>query len=135
MERSGLRVLGAITAVGILTVQLACAGQARAAVNSQAGFVTKVIRLKYLAAVDVTKFLEPVLSPGGSISALPEAGRTRVGFGTRIWAAETQRSRVIAVRDRPAVIADVERFFSEPDKRPRQVMIDVKIVEVQLNRD
>jgi type II secretory pathway component GspD/PulD (secretin) len=135
MERRVFRVLWAIVTVVTLTAELAFAEQVQRGARSEKKLVTKAFRLTYLAAGDVRKFLEPVLSPRGKISAFAEQGRTRVGFGTRVWAAETQRSQVIAVRDNQAIIDAVEKILQGLDQRPQQVMIDVKIVEVLLNRD
>ena len=81
--------------------------------------VTRVFPLNYAKAVDIKTALDAVRTAEG------RAGATTVD----------ERNNSLIVTESQAGLGVDERLLSELDTRPRQVLIEAKLVEVQLNKD
>ncbi|MBU2541043.1 MAG: type IV pilus secretin PilQ [Candidatus Omnitrophica bacterium] len=101
--------------------------------------VTKVIKLKFIDATDMKKALDPQLSPRGRVTVLEATGQAGWEFGgselgkrARIGE-KTSRSKMLIISDIPPVLERLEEVIAELDVRPEQVLIEVRLLEV--NRD
>lgn len=104
---------------------------------------TRVLQLQYLDAVDVKNFLEPQLSPQGRISVLEMTGQKGWTFGTASAGGgageperaqrEKARSKSVVITDTPSALDRLEEIVAAIDIRPKQILIESKVMEV--NRD
>ncbi|MEI6972333.1 MAG: hypothetical protein WCL44_12560 [bacterium] len=122
---------------------------------------TRVFALKYLDASDVEDMIKSQLSPAGSISKLvirsqswkadsgswgggTAGGSTSQGSGASMSGSEgigrlrrvaeetlLVKGKTLIVSDTPAVLAKVAAILDEVDKRPIQVLIEARFVEVE----
>ncbi len=101
--------------------------------------VTKVVSLKFTDAQDMKKALDPQLSPRGKITVLSQTGTAGWEFagadlGKRKRVGEKQtKSRILIISDIPPVLEKLEQVISRIDRRPQQILIEARILEV--NRD
>ncbi|MCM8795179.1 MAG: type IV pilus secretin PilQ [Candidatus Omnitrophica bacterium] len=102
--------------------------------------ITEVFRLKYIDAIDAKKALEPQLSPRGKITVLEMTGQSGWEFGTteltkrkRIAEEKMVRSKTIIISDIPPVLDKIREVIAKIDIKPKQILIETKLVEV--NRD
>lgn len=101
--------------------------------------VTKVIKLKFIDAIDMKKTLDPQLSARGKVTVLEMTGQAGWAFGgaelgKRQRLSERQgRSKMLIISDVPPVLEKLEKVITELDVRPEQVLIETRILEV--NRD
>jgi type IV pilus assembly protein PilQ len=101
--------------------------------------VTKVIRLRFIDAIDMKKTLDPQLSARGKITVLEMTGQAGWAFGgtdlgKRARLSERQgRAKMIIVSDIPPVLEKLEQVVAKLDVQPEQVLIETRILEV--NRD
>ena len=101
--------------------------------------ITEVISLKYLDANDIKSVIEPQLSPQGKITVLQETsfGWAFEGGGSikkkeRKEAARPRSDRLV-VTDIPSYLDKIRAVISRLDVKPRQVLIQSRIIEV--NKD
>jgi len=99
--------------------------------------ITEVFQLKYLDALDAKKALEPLISPRGRITVLEMTGKHGWEFsGESLGKRETKESdrqsltKILLVTDIPPVIDELKAVLEKVDIKPRQVMIEAKILEV-----
>ncbi len=101
--------------------------------------ITKVIKLKFVDAVDMKKALDSQLSPRGKITVLSSTGQAGWEFGgaelgKRKRASEKQaKSKMLIISDIPPVLEKLEEVIAKLDVLPVQVLIETRILEV--NRD
>ncbi|GEM_PF-242685 len=101
--------------------------------------VTKVIKLKFTDASDMRKVIEPQLSPRGKITVLEATGQAGWEFGgaelgkRKRTSEKVSKSKMLVISDIPPVLEKLEEVISKLDKRPQQVLIETRILEV--NRD
>ncbi len=105
--------------------------------------VTRVLKLKFLDAQDAKKLIEPQLSPQGKISILETTGQKGWTFSGSSSEStlekrerterQNTRSKVLVVTDVPFYVEKIEKILTQIDEKPRQVLIEAKIMEV--NRD
>jgi type IV pilus assembly protein PilQ len=110
---------------------------------------SRVFTLKYLDAGDIREVIESQLSPRGRLSVLTERGlkgwefesatggsnssRGAAGAGKRQRLGNEQdfvKSKQFIVGDIPSVLTRISDILLQIDKRPRQVLIEAKFVEV-----
>ena len=100
---------------------------------------TRIYRLKYLDARDVKKVLESQLTPKGKITALeiepPKGWRARGGFEGEFEKAEREagariRANTLIITDTQSKVRELIKRIEEMDVKPRQVLIEAKIMEV-----
>jgi type IV pilus assembly protein PilQ len=102
--------------------------------------VTEVVELKYIDAVDAKKAIEPQLSPRGRITILEITGQAGWGFGgtfeqKRSRGSEVNsRSRTMIVSDIPPVLDRIRKMIDGIDVKPKQILIETRIVEISLNK-
>lgn len=112
----------------------------------------EVFRLKYLDAWDVKDVVEAQLSPRGTVSVLTSrglrgwefetaeqrAGMTGAGaIGKRRRREEIEerpRSKVLLVADTPAHVRRAAAILEEVDRKPCQVLIEARFVEVDSDK-
>ncbi|HPJ72108.1 MAG TPA: secretin N-terminal domain-containing protein, partial [bacterium] len=112
--------------------------------------IIKVFRLKYIDATNVQAAIEPLLSvagvnqPAGTAVVLETKQFTGFAFEnvTTYSAArsteETRdfvRSNTLIVKDKESVVAEIGRVIEQLDRKPYQIMIDAKLIEVPINQD
>lgn len=105
--------------------------------------ISEVFKLKYLDANDAAKAIEKLLSSRGSVSVVQMRGQRGWKFGAgkvglakreRVKREEvTSRSKILLVSDIPSKIDKVKDIIKQIDTKPKQVLIEAKIIEV--NRD
>lgn len=99
----------------------------------------KVFKLKYLDANDAKKSIQSLLSPAGRISVLESTGQAGWEFGDdvakrkRAQEGQVSRTKIMVISDISKNLDEVEKLLKELDVMPKQVMIKVKIMEI--NRD
>ncbi len=81
--------------------------------------MTRVFRINYRAATDLKTQLDAIRTAEG------RTGTTTVD----------EKNNTLIVTESPEGLAAVERFLAEVDTRPRQVLIEAKLVEVKLSKD
>jgi len=112
--------------------------------------VIRVFLFKYVDANNVKEAIKPLLTqlsptqPAGSAVVLETKQFTGFAFenittyGAKLAADEARefvRSNTMIVKDKESVVAQIARVVEEIDRRPNQVMIDAKIIEVPVNQD
>jgi type IV pilus assembly protein PilQ len=101
--------------------------------------VTEVVELKYIDAIDAKKAIEPQLSPRGRVTILEVTGQSGWGFGgtfreKRARGTEvSSRSKTVILSDIPPVLEKIKKVLEQIDVKPRLILIETKLVEV--NRD
>jgi len=102
--------------------------------------VTEVVELKYIDAVDAKKALEPQLSPRGRVTILEITGQAGWGFGGTFEQKRSRgseingRSRTMIVSDIPPVLDRIRKMIEGIDVKPKQVLIETRLVEISLNK-
>lgn len=102
---------------------------------------TRVFILKYVDATDMKPFLESILSPQGKINSLTEKGRTEFSLGTGVGetqkteGAVAKKSRILTITDTQEVVERAAAIIEKLDLEPKQIAIDVQIVEVTHGKD
>jgi type II secretory pathway component GspD/PulD (secretin) len=116
-------------------------------VASREGFrerrVTRLFQLQFIDAADVKRFAESLLSPVGKIEVFNRRARSGFAFGpptstrrtTSAPTAQAERSDTVSVTDTSVVVDNIAALIARLDVRPRQVSIEVKMVEVTLQRN
>lgn len=110
--------------------------------NEMDSLVSKVFVLKYLDANDVKPVIEPQLSSRGKVTILrktAEAGWTfdassdegASNVGARSEQPSSLRSNKLVVSDIPSYMKRVERIITDIDRRPKQILIKSRIMEVR----
>ena len=100
--------------------------------------ITEVFHLDYLDAQDAKNALEPQLSPRGRITVLAMTGQAGWEFGTcsltakrkRVEEERIGRSKILIVSDIPPVLDKIREVIEQIDKKPRQILIETRLVEV-----
>lgn len=101
--------------------------------------ITKVFVLKYLDAGDARKVLSEQLSSRGKITVLKVKGQTGWSFSNEqfgkkermdIPGDEKVRSKTLIISDVPSSLEKVEMVIAEIDIKPRQILIEAKLMEV-----
>ncbi|MFH1691628.1 MAG: secretin and TonB N-terminal domain-containing protein [Candidatus Omnitrophota bacterium] len=101
---------------------------------------TEVVTLKYVDATDAKKAIEPQLSPRGRVTILEITGQAGWGFGgsfseKRSRSGQTSsRSKTLIISDIPPVLEEIRKVLDNIDVRPKQILIETRLVEVNLNK-
>ncbi|MFO8052547.1 MAG: hypothetical protein R6U54_01120, partial [Candidatus Omnitrophota bacterium] len=96
----------------------------------------KVFNLKFIDANDAKKAVEPMLSSVGRATVLEVSGRAGWQFGVditkreRIDEVEAAKTKVLMVSDLAKKIAEIESLLNLIDRKPKQVLIKARIMEV-----
>lgn len=102
--------------------------------------VTEVVVLKYVDAIDAKKAIEPQLSPRGKITILETTGQAGWGFGGSFaekrarGSQVSSRSKTLIISDIPPILDKIREVIEDIDTKPKQIMIETKIVEVNLDK-
>jgi len=103
--------------------------------------ISKVFSLKYIDAQDAKKAIEAQISPRGKITVLEMTGQAGWEFGggelgkrKRISEEKIGRSKTLIVNDIPPVIDKIKEVIEEIDIKPKQVLIETRIMEVNNDR-
>ena len=107
--------------------------------------VVEIFDLKYIDADDARAAIEPLLTVGrGKATVLKtrqyrgfefEATETFAAEGETKEVSEFVRSRVLIVQDIRAVLDRVGEVIKSIDRRPPQILIDAKIIEVPVDQE
>ncbi|MEZ6044549.1 MAG: secretin and TonB N-terminal domain-containing protein [Planctomycetaceae bacterium] len=88
------------------------------------GKVLRVFKLNFLSAIDVDKIVQGLLSPVGK------------SFMNETSSNDTRRTQEsIVVEDLPEYVERIAQYISQADIPPRQVMVEAKILEVDLRNE
>jgi type IV pilus assembly protein PilQ len=96
----------------------------------------KVFTLKFIDANDAKKAVEPMLSSVGMATVLEVSGQAGWEFGVdvtkrqRTSEAKTAKTKVLMISDLAKKIAEIEGLLNLIDKKPKQVLIKARIMEV-----
>jgi len=103
--------------------------------------VTEVFNLKYIDAQDAKNALEPQLSPRGKITILEMTGQGGWEFGgkelgkrKREEKEKLSRSKILIVSDIPPALERVRNVIADIDIRPKQVLIETRIIEASKDK-
>ncbi|MEW6009162.1 MAG: secretin and TonB N-terminal domain-containing protein [Candidatus Omnitrophota bacterium] len=102
--------------------------------------VTKVVKLKFVDAVDMKRALDPQLSPRGKITVLSITGQAGWEFGgaelgKRKRASEKKtKAKMLIISDIPPVLEKLEEVIAKLDVLPVQVLIETRILEVSRDK-
>ena len=102
--------------------------------------VTIVIDMKYIDALDAKKAIDPQLSPRGKCTVLEITGPTGWQFGGKFSEKSsrsgqvTTRSKTLIISDIPPVLDKIKKVVEDIDKKQKQILIETRIVEVNLNK-
>jgi len=112
--------------------------------------VIRVFRLKYVDANNVKDAIGPLLSqatptqPAGTAVVLQTRQFTGFSFDNvntysqNLAAEETRsfvRSNTLIVKDKESVIREISDIIEKLDRKPNQILIDAKIIEVPIDQD
>jgi len=99
------------------------------------GSITKVYRLRYADAENISKVIKQMVSNDSLVQVFhrefldfTEAGKNRRDKNT-VAVQGIRRSSILVVTDRPEKIREVDRVIQDLDKPPVQIMIESKLVE------
>jgi len=99
--------------------------------------ISEVFRLRYLDATDVAKAIDRMLSSRGSVAVVQMRGQLGWKFGDesltkreREEVMTDSRSKVLLVSDISSYIDKIKDVISKVDTKPKQVLIEAKIIEV-----
>lgn len=101
---------------------------------------THIVNLRYIDAGDAKKAIEPQLSPRGRVTILEITGQAGWGFGGAFSEKRTRtgqttgRSRTLIVSDIPPVLDKIREVLADIDVKPKQVLIETRIVEISHDR-
>lgn len=101
---------------------------------------TEVVGLHYIDAVDAKKAIEPQLSPRGKVTVLEITGQAGWGFGGAFsekrarGSATASRSKTLIISDIPPVLDRIKEVLKGIDVKPKQILIETRIVEVDLDK-
>jgi type IV pilus secretin PilQ/predicted competence protein len=105
-------------------------------VSSKAGRITKVYRLRYADAVNVAKVIKRIATNDSLVEAFSsdfldysQAGTARVDYELSTIQG-IRRSSILVVTDSPEKVREISQVIAELDKRPVQILIESKLVEV-----
>lgn len=109
--------------------------------------ISRIITLKYLDADDAVGVLAEQLSPRGKITVLRTTGQKGWEFGaakagesggltgkTRSESESKSRSKTLVVSDIAGSIEKVEKILEQIDRKPRQILIETRLVEVNADK-
>ncbi|MDD5618788.1 MAG: secretin and TonB N-terminal domain-containing protein, partial [Candidatus Omnitrophica bacterium] len=99
--------------------------------------ITEVFKLRYIDASDAKKALEPLISARGKITVLEMTGKAGWEFGGEALGKKkteknerTSLTKILLITDIPPVIEQLKAVVKEIDYKPKQIMIEAKILEV-----
>jgi type IV pilus assembly protein PilQ len=103
--------------------------------------ISEVFHLKYLDANDVADAVKGLISSRGSVSVVQIRGQRGWKFGAgerqagivraeRLEGEVESRSKILLVSDIPASVDKVRELIKRVDTRPKQVLIEARIIEV-----
>lgn len=99
--------------------------------------ITEVFKLRYIDASDAKKALEPLISARGKITVLEMTGKAGWEFGGEALGKKktekkerTSLTKVLLITDIPPVIEQLKAVVKEIDYKPKQIMIEARILEV-----
>ena len=99
--------------------------------------ITEVFKLKFIDALDAKNALEPLISSRGKITVLEMTGKAGWEFGGEalgkkdtVERARKSLTKILLVTDIPPVIDQLKVLIKEIDIKPKQIMIEAKILEV-----
>jgi len=102
--------------------------------------LTEIVNLRYIDAGDAKKAIEPQLSPRGRVTILEVTGQAGWGFGgafsekSNRTSQTTSRSRTLIVSDIPPVLDKIREVLSDIDVKPKQVLIETRLIEINHNK-
>lgn len=102
--------------------------------------VTEVMELHYIDAIDAQKAIEPQLSPRGRVTVLEITGQAGWGFGGSFrekrsrGSQHTSRTKTLIVSDIPPVLSKIKEVIESIDIKPRQILIETRIIEVDRDK-
>jgi type IV pilus assembly protein PilQ len=100
---------------------------------------TKVFNLKFIDANDAKNAIEPLLSSVGKATVLEVTRQAGWEFGTdvtkreRIAGEKVAKTKVLVVSDIAKKIDEIEDLLNFIDKKPKQILIKARIMEVNEN--
>ncbi len=102
--------------------------------TDESRLVAEVFQLNYLSAAEALQLLEPAKSDQGSITASSEPGEgIPSGLGGETGSNSFSLRDTIVVRDFPENIERMRGIIEKMDRRPRQVLVEATILQVQLD--
>lgn len=94
--------------------------------------VSRVIRLDYLNAPDAARFVAPLLSETGQITAPNQTIDFGIPDDSPVGKDDYASDAVIVVTDFPERVAEIERLVRELDTRPAQVLVEATILQTSV---
>jgi len=102
--------------------------------TDESRLVTEVFQLNYLSAAEAVTLLEPAKSDQGSVTASSEPGEgIPSGAGGETGGNSFSLPDTVVVRDFPENVERMREIIQKMDRRPRQVLVEATILQVQLD--
>ncbi|MFA9480200.1 secretin N-terminal domain-containing protein [Phycisphaerales bacterium AB-hyl4] len=96
--------------------------------------VSRIVRLNYITAGDVSAFVRPLLSrDGGEISVSGEVSGSMQPTSSDAGANRYAHSETIIIHDYPDNVKEIIQVIEELDVRPKQVLIEATILQATLS--
>ncbi len=95
--------------------------------GSFGALATKVFKLNYIDARQVETQIQNMLSPQGKVQVIS------AGLASKDGAAAGFPAKIIAVTDAAFILPSIEEFINSVDVKPRQVNIEVQLIETSLS--
>ncbi len=100
----------------------------------------RVFRLRYIDAEDAKNAIEPLITPGRGKATVLKT-RQFTGFTWELAqrarpaeAVQFERSTTLIVQDTATSLRGIESALEKLDRKPRQILIDAKIVEIPIDQ-
>ena len=99
---------------------------------SQRTVAHRIVRLDYLKADDAAKFVQPALSPDGTITASGAVSDFTLSDGTPIGGEDFANETTLVITDYEENIEEIVALLEELDTRPAQVLVEATILQTAL---
>ncbi len=102
---------------------------------SEARVVTRVFRLNYVNTDEAKEVVKPALSKMGIVAVTSRSQKGIPSGGDEVGGDSYSQQDVLVVTDLEANVARVAEIIKQVDVRPKQVLVEATILDVQLNDD
>ncbi len=103
--------------------------------TGEVAIASRIFRLNYIRASDVSPVIEPLLSADGKIAASPQAATGIKTSADDAGGDTLARQDFLAVYDYPDRLSEIAKVIRQIDVRPKQVLVEATILRARLTND